>query len=79
MTFDTPQQANYLLDLLDRRRDAVTDRISKLEDSFTDMVALHESPRYKALDAERDMNAILTVRAMEAKRQLENAQMVLSN
>jgi hypothetical protein len=79
MTFDTPQQANYLLDLLDRRRDAVTDRISKLEETFTDMVALHENQRYKQLDEERDMNATLTVRAMEAKRQLEKSQMVLSN
>lgn len=78
MTFDTPQQADYLLNLLDHRRDIVNDKIDKFEGTFTDMVALHQSKRYKELEAERDMNVTLMIRAMEDKRQLEKEQTVLS-
>lgn len=79
MTFDTPQEAMYVLNLLDHRRDIVNDKIDKFEGTFTDMVALHQSKRYKQLEAERDLNATLTVRAMEDKRKLEKEQTVLSN
>jgi len=73
------QQLDYLLNLLDYRRDEVTDQIAKLETTFTDMFYLHQDKRYKKRIAERDMNATITVKLLNAKRELRKEETVLTN
>lgn len=78
MKLDTPQQAEYLIAFLDTKRDELHDRIKKMEDTFTDHVALHANTRYNELCEERELNALLTVKLMNDKIQL-NRDAILIN
>lgn len=79
MTFDTPQQTDYLMNLLGARRDEIHDKIIQFEKVFTDHVILHDNERYKSLKEELDLNATLTVRIMNEEIQMKREVKVLSN
>lgn len=79
MIFDTTPQADYLLRFLDERRDEINDSLRKLEDMWTDAVALHANPDFKRLQAELDLNAALTVRVMNDIIQLKREETINAN
>jgi hypothetical protein len=72
---DIPQ-LDYLLNLLDHRRDEVTDSIGKLEGNFTDQFYLKQSKRYKKLEAERDMNATILIKLLNEKRRIYREEVI---
>lgn len=77
MTFDTTKQTDYLINLLGARRDKVSRQIDDLESTFSDHVALHANDTFKRLDAERDLNATLTVRLMNEELDMKRELVVL--
>lgn len=72
MTLDTPEQCEYLLNMLDRRRDNVESDIRDLENIFKNSPEyLKRCVNYSRRKQELDMNATLTVRVMMRKIDLQ--------
>jgi stress-induced morphogen len=74
--FDTKEQIDYVLNLLDARRDKIGDQIRKLEETFTDHVALHQQKDYRRYVKERDLNATIVVKLFNEKRRLAKQEIV---
>jgi hypothetical protein len=74
--FDTKEQIDYMLNLLDARRDKIGDQIRKLEETFTDHVALHQQKDYRRYVKERDLNTTIVVKLFNEKRRLAKQEII---